>query len=89
MRSLKPGAYTFSGFLKETAPLRSRFGSGRIDFTSVTEPVDNEILQLGLEHQLNSYDAAYLELAQRRKLPLATEDNNLILAARAKAVLLL
>jgi predicted nucleic acid-binding protein len=49
---------------------------------------DNEILQLGLDHQLSSYDAAYLELAQRRKLPLATEDNNLVLAAKAKAVLL-
>ena len=47
---------------------------------------DNEIFQLGLEHHL--YDAAYLELAQRRKLPLATEDNNLVLAAKAKAVLL-
>jgi predicted nucleic acid-binding protein len=49
---------------------------------------DDEIFQLGLEHQLSSYDAAYLELAQRRKLPLATEDNNLVLAAKAKAVLL-
>jgi predicted nucleic acid-binding protein len=49
---------------------------------------DSEIFQLGLEHQLSSYDAAYLELAQRRKLPLATEDNNLVLAAKAKAVLL-
>ncbi len=47
---------------------------------------DNEIFQLGLKHQLSSYDAAYLELAIRRKLPLATEDNNLILAAKATAV---
>ena len=49
---------------------------------------DSEIFQLGLEHQLSSYDAAYLELAQRRNLPLATDDNNLALAAKAKAVLL-
>ena len=49
---------------------------------------DNEIFQLGLEHQLSSYDAAYLELAQRRKLPRATEDNNLVLAAKARAVFL-
>ena len=49
---------------------------------------DDEIFQLGLEHRLSSYDAAYLELAERRKLPLATEDNNLVLAAKAKSVLL-
>jgi len=49
---------------------------------------DNEIFQLGLEHQLSSYDAAYLELAQPRKLPRATEDNNLVLAAKARAVFL-
>jgi predicted nucleic acid-binding protein len=36
--------------------------------------------------QLSSYDATYLELAMRRKLPLATQDNNLILAAKATAV---
>jgi len=47
---------------------------------------DTELFQLGLQHQLSSYDAAYLELAMRRKLPLATQDNNLINAARAKAV---
>ena len=47
---------------------------------------DNEIFQLGLKHQLSSYDAAYLELAMRRKLPLATQDNNMIAAAKAMAV---
>jgi predicted nucleic acid-binding protein len=47
---------------------------------------DTEIFQLGLEHQLSSYDAAYLELAQRRKLPLATQDNNLVVAAKTKGV---
>jgi predicted nucleic acid-binding protein len=47
---------------------------------------DNEIFQLGLKYQLSSYDAAYLELAMRRKLPLATQDNNLIAAAKATAV---
>ena len=33
--------------------------------------------------RLNVYDAAYLELAQRRKLPLATLDEDLIKAAKA------
>jgi predicted nucleic acid-binding protein len=49
---------------------------------------DTELFQLGLKHQLSSYDAAYLELAMRRKLPLATQDNNLIIAAKVKAVAL-
>jgi predicted nucleic acid-binding protein len=47
---------------------------------------DTELFQLALKHQLSSYDALYLELAIRRKLPLATQDSNLIRAARAKAV---
>jgi predicted nucleic acid-binding protein len=53
------------------------------------EPVgmsDIEFFQLASKHQLSSYDATYLELAIRRKLPLATQDNNLILAANATAV---
>jgi predicted nucleic acid-binding protein len=49
---------------------------------------DGEIFQLGLRHQLSSYDAAYLELAIRRRLPLASNDNNLILAAKASSVTL-
>jgi predicted nucleic acid-binding protein len=47
---------------------------------------DTELFQLGLKHQLSSCDAAYLELDIRRKLPLATQDNNLINAAKAKTV---
>lgn len=47
---------------------------------------DTEIFQLALRHQLSSYDALYLELVMRRKLPLATQDANLIQAAKAKAV---
>lgn len=47
---------------------------------------DIEFFQLASKHQLSSYDATYLELAMRRKLPLATQDSNLILAAKATAV---
>jgi predicted nucleic acid-binding protein len=47
---------------------------------------DIEFFQLASKHQLSSYDATYLELAMRRKLPLATQDNNLILAAKTTAV---
>lgn len=35
------------------------------------------------QHNLTPYDAAYFELAQRRKLPLATLDAALVKAARA------
>jgi predicted nucleic acid-binding protein len=38
---------------------------------------------LALRWRLTVYDAAYLELAQRRRLPLATVDRDLVAAARA------
>lgn len=40
-------------------------------------------------HKLTMYDAAYLELAQRRGLPLATLDTELRNAARGEGVILL
>ena len=46
-------------------------------------------MQLAIHHGLTSYDAAYLELAQRRKLPLATLDRELRAAAKAEGIVLL
>lgn len=46
-------------------------------------------LQLAIRHQLTLYDAAYLELALRRDLPLATLDQDLCHAAKAEKVRLL
>jgi predicted nucleic acid-binding protein len=46
-------------------------------------------LQLAHRHRLSLYDAAYLELAQRRGLPLATLDRDLRNAANAESVQLL
>ncbi len=43
-------------------------------------------LQLAGRHGLTPYDAAYLELAQRRRLPLATLDRDLANAAEAEGV---
>jgi predicted nucleic acid-binding protein len=43
-------------------------------------------VRLAERHRLSVYDAAYLELAQRRKLPLATLDQDLIKAAKATGV---
>lgn len=48
-----------------------------------------EISDLAVECELTAYDAAYLEVAHRRSLPLATLDKALIKAAKKKNVLLL
>jgi predicted nucleic acid-binding protein len=45
-------------------------------------------LDLALQHSLSTYNAAYLELALRRGLPLASLDRELIAAARACGVTL-
>ena len=42
-----------------------------------------QILGLAERYQLTTYDACYLELAQRRGVPIATADGNLVQAARA------
>ena len=46
----------------------------------------NETLHLADHFRLTLYDAAYLELAQRRKLPLATLDQELITAAKTVGI---
>ena len=48
-----------------------------------------KISSLAVEHQLSVYDAAYLELAIRRKLPLGCKDGTLREAARKCGVKLL
>lgn len=44
------------------------------------------ILPLARAHRLTVYDAIYLELAERHGLPLATLDNDLVIAARSVGV---
>jgi len=48
--------------------------------------LDVEILALARKHRLTFYDAAYLELARREDLPLATLDNALGNAAQSENV---
>jgi predicted nucleic acid-binding protein len=51
------------------------------------EPVSIVILdELAARHGLSAYDAAYLELALRRRLPLATLDEALLAAMTASGV---
>jgi predicted nucleic acid-binding protein len=45
-----------------------------------------DVHRLALAYRLTSYDAAYLELALRRGLPLATLDDDLMRASRAAGV---
>ena len=49
----------------------------------------SSIARLSQQHQLSSYDAAYLDLAVAENLPLATLDNNLRTAAKRVGVELL
>ena len=50
---------------------------------------DDQVLRLARSHHLTVYDATYLELAQRERLPLGTLDRELARAARAEGVVLL
>jgi predicted nucleic acid-binding protein len=52
-------------------------------------PDESAVLRLARTHRLSAYDAAYLELAQREGLPLATLDDDLRRAAADEGVALL
>ncbi|MET0670725.1 MAG: type II toxin-antitoxin system VapC family toxin [Xanthobacteraceae bacterium] len=49
-------------------------------------PDEIPVIVLARQHRLSFYDAAYLELAQRESLTLATFDRDLIAAAKAERV---
>ena len=53
------------------------------DVTPTTELFDG-VLSVAREHNLTAYDAAYLELAIRRKVPLATLDKKLREASKLR-----
>ncbi len=46
-------------------------------------------VDLAAKHSLTVYDATYLELAMRKRLPLATLDQDLMAAARAEGLTVL
>ena len=52
-------------------------------------PEEVPVLSLARRHQLSFYDAAYLELAQRERIALATLDRALTRAAAAEGVQLI
>ena len=53
------------------------------------ERVYSSVVRISRQHQLSSYDAAYLDLALSEGLPLATLDKNLRAAAKRAGVELL
>ena len=66
-----------SQFLQELA---------HIDVLIDVTPIETQVLTLARRHRLTVYDAAYLDLALRQGLPLATLDMPLAAAARAEGV---
>jgi predicted nucleic acid-binding protein len=67
----------------DRAPLRN---VERLAITIDGTPDESGVLTLARRHQLTVYDAAYLELAVRNALPLATLDAVLATAARSEGV---
>jgi predicted nucleic acid-binding protein len=57
-----------------------------LPITVEARPDEGAIFALARRHRLTFYDAVYLELAQRRKAPLATLDRALIAAAQSEQV---
>jgi predicted nucleic acid-binding protein len=57
-----------------------------IDIDTSPAPGQRQLFELAMRHQLSSYDAAYLELALRYGMPLATQDQQLKAAAIAAGV---
>lgn len=58
----------------------------RMTIRQAPTPLDIDVLMLARKHRLTFYDAAYLELAQRTGLALATLDRELIDAARLENI---
>jgi predicted nucleic acid-binding protein len=61
----------------------------RLRIMETPRPDDLAVFALARRHRLTFYAAAYLELAQREGLPLATLDDRLAAAARSEGVALI
>ena len=64
-------------------------GLSRLGMVVDRTPDEAVVLALTRRHRLTVYDAAYLELAQRDDIPLATLDTDLASAARAEGLTLI
>ncbi len=57
-----------------------------IEFEATSSGRLPELVSLARAHGLSAYDAAYLDVALRRGLPLATRDHSLMAAARRSGI---
>lgn len=60
-----------------------------IEVDTRTAPGQRQLFELAMRFKLSSYDAAYLELAMRHGLPMATQDEQLKVAALAAGLVVL
>ncbi|MBV8494779.1 MAG: type II toxin-antitoxin system VapC family toxin [Alphaproteobacteria bacterium] len=74
------------GRITERGSARALRDLSRLNITLHHSPDEPAILALARRHRLTVYDAAYLELAMREGLALATLDGELLRAARAEHV---
>ena len=74
------------GRLTELETARFLRDISRLAITIDSSPDEIQVLTLARRHRLTVYDAAYLELAVREALPLATLGETLASAARAEGV---
>ena len=77
------------GRLSEANVAAFLHGVSRLGITIDRMPDETAVLSFARRHRLSVYDAAYLELANREGLILATLDQELVRAARAESVPLL
>jgi predicted nucleic acid-binding protein len=74
---------------EEVKAFLSLIGEMAIDIDAPDKVTILQLPYLASKHRLTSYDAAFLELANRLQLPLATSDKDLIRAASECGVQLL
>lgn len=72
--------------LNQARQMLDVLGQLPIEVDTGAAPGQRQLFELAMRYGLSSYDAAYLELAMRHGLPLATRDEQLKLAARAAGV---
>lgn len=77
------------GRLSETQTAQFLRHVGNLPIEIDREPDQTTALNLARVHRLSFYDAAYLELAQRKSVPLATLDGALLDAARTEKITLI
>ena len=77
------------GRLSERDTVRALQDLSQLDVTIDRSPDEGAVMSLARRHRLTVYDAAYLELARREGMPLATLDAALAEAARREGVAVL